>query len=221
MAMVFGLLLFTTGDLALSSQAKPEVEIESGALEGMPIAAAEVPDNDIVWKTVKGLLMIAGSLAFESFNVNYQKRILQTYELTSPAEMIYHLATIGCVLTVGITLVTAELFSAIAFVWTHLECLLYIFGFSLFGSAGTACVLLVIHHFDPMVAAMIITARKGVTVLSSYILIPKPVTVQHVLGGVLVFGSMFANAVLKNTTAPGGTSTKHKPQATEMAFRVD
>lgn len=58
-------------------------------------------------------------------------------------------------------------------------------------TAGTALVLQLVAQHSAVVAIVVTTARKALTLFASFFLFPKPIGLGHPLGAALVFGSVF------------------------------
>ncbi|ELR23853.1 UAA transporter family protein [Acanthamoeba castellanii str. Neff] len=184
MSMVAGLVLFTLGDYYVkidASSAVVEASLESSNLAAGDAAAgagaeaqSDPMEESFEWRTAKGVFLLFLSLIFEAINVNMQKKILVGYERSSPAELVFYNAFFGSLVTFVIVLVNGELFAAWEFAVTHPDCHFYVIGFALFSSCGVACAIMVLHNFDPMTIGIVVTGRKSITVLTSFILIPKP-----------------------------------------------
>lgn len=59
-------------------------------------------------------------------------------------------------------------------------------------------VLTLLEDFSPMFVGLVVVSKTALTVVSSFFLFPKPLTILHIVGCVLVFGSLFGHVVLKH-----------------------
>jgi len=119
--------------------------------------------------------------------------------------LVFYNAFFGSLVTFLIVLLDGELFTAWQFVSAYPVCHVYILGFSFFSSLGVGCAIMVLHHFDPMTIGIVVTARKSVTILASFILIPKPISIHHITGGMMVFLSLFVSTLWKSQEGAGKT----------------
>lgn len=182
-----GLILFTLGDMSISS-----------SLTSFGV------------QTGTGVTLLLGSISFEALQVNIQKRLFQDQQ-SSPAEMTFFISIFGSVfLYLGMFVINSEMLRAVTFMALHPECYLYAFLFCLFGYGGMIGVLYMLHYTDPMFVGLIVTSRKALTLVFSFLLFPKPLTFQHVFGSLLVFGSLFLHVYFSQSTASGGSNSGSK-----------
>lgn len=73
------------------------------------------------------------------------------------------------------------------------------FTYGFFGYFGTNFVLALIHMFDAFVAMTVTTCRKIVTIALSFLLFPKPFSIQYIIAGSLVFSGVSLQIFHKNT----------------------
>jgi len=155
-------------------------------------------------------------MASEAIVVNYQKKLLESHR-TSPVELLFYTSVFGSVfLFIIVTVFTSELFHALDFLVDHPECNLYAVLFSVFGyggnyyflfclcyfiltlSAGMFSVLTLLEDFSPMFVGLVVVSKTALTVVSSFFLFPKPLTILHIVGCMLVFGSLFGHVLIKH-----------------------
>lgn len=155
-------------------------------------------------------------MASEAIVVNYQKKLLESHR-TSPVELLFYTSVFGSVfLFIIVTVFTSELFHALDFFVDHPECNLYAVLFSVFGyggnyyflfclcyfiltlSAGMFSVLTLLEDFSPMFVGLVVVSKTALTVVSSFFLFPKPLTILHIVGCMLVFGSLFGHVLIKH-----------------------
>lgn len=61
-----------------------------------------------------------------------------------------------------------------------------------------------VKEFGGIVTVLVGNTRKAVTIVLSFVFFPKPMSPLYVWGGVLVFGSLVANAIMKERYGNGG-----------------
>jgi adenosine 3'-phospho 5'-phosphosulfate transporter B3 len=54
-----------------------------------------------------------------------------------------------------------------------------------------------VKEFGGITTVLVGNTRKAVTIVLSFLLFPKPTSILYVFGGILVFGSLIANAFMK------------------------
>jgi hypothetical protein len=65
-----------------------------------------------------------------------------------------------------------------------------------------------VKEFGGIITVLVGNARKAVTIFLSFFLFPKPMNNLYILGGVLVFGSLVANAIMKEKSNRSEKSEK-------------
>lgn len=74
-------------------------------------------------------------------------------------------------------------------------------------TAGTALVLQLVAQHSAVVAIVVTTARKALTLFASFLLFPKPLGLGHLVGAGLVFGSVFVARKSKAASKAAGGAT--------------
>lgn len=67
-----------------------------------------------------------------------------------------------------------------------------------------------VKEFGGITAVLVGNTRKAMTICLSFILFPKPISYLYALGGLLVFGSLTANAYMKELSS-GSRGKKEGP----------
>ncbi|CAN7109543.1 unnamed protein product [Brassica rapa subsp. narinosa] len=145
-----------------------------------------------------GILMISGALIMDAFLGNLQEAIFTMNPETTQARKhtkklrFYLMEMLFCSTVVGLPflfvpmVLTGELFRA----WTACSQHPYVYGVLVFEAMATfigqVSVLSLIALFGAATTALITTARKGVTLLLSYLIFTKPLTEQHGSGLLLI-----------------------------------
>ncbi|KAK1586667.1 hypothetical protein Q3G72_004865 [Acer saccharum] len=136
--------------------------------------------------SIIGVLMISGALVMDSFLGNLQEAIFTMNPDTTQMEMLFCSTVVGLPFLLAPMILTGELFTA----WNSCAQHLYIYGVLVFEAmatfVGQVSVLSLIAIFGAANTAMITTARKGVTLLLSYLIFTKPLTEQHGTGLLLI-----------------------------------
>ncbi|XP_013639003.1 PREDICTED: UDP-galactose/UDP-glucose transporter 2-like isoform X1 [Brassica oleracea var. oleracea] len=133
-----------------------------------------------------GILMISGALIMDAFLGNLQEAIFTMNPETTQMEMLFCSTVVGLPFLFVPMVLTGELFRA----WTACSQHPYVYGVLVFEAMATfigqVSVLSLIALFGAATTALITTARKGVTLLLSYLIFTKPLTEQHGSGLLLI-----------------------------------
>jgi adenosine 3'-phospho 5'-phosphosulfate transporter B3 len=74
-----------------------------------------------------------------------------------------------------------------------------------------------VKEFGGIVTVLVGNTRKAMTIVLSFILFPKPMSILYIGGGVLVFGSLVANALMKEKLMNSTGQKSSKREATFVA----
>uniref|UniRef100_A0A7C9CF72 Uncharacterized protein n=1 Tax=Opuntia streptacantha TaxID=393608 RepID=A0A7C9CF72_OPUST len=136
--------------------------------------------------SIIGVVMITGALVMDSFLGNLQEAIFTMNPETTQMEMLFCSTVVGLPMLIPPMVLTGELFRA----WTSCSQHPYVYGVLVFEAmatfVGQVSVLSLIALFGAATTAMVTTARKGVTLLLSYLIFTKPLTGQHGTGLLLI-----------------------------------
>ncbi|KEG07136.1 solute carrier family member b3 [Trypanosoma grayi] len=88
-------------------------------------------------------------------------------------------------------LLSGSIADSMHFASTHFEFIFLMFVCSLCNYGGTFFLLRIISEFNSSTATVVTSVRKMMTVLCSYVVYPKPFSVSHFIGVVLVMGGIW------------------------------
>ena len=153
-------------------------------------------------KMVTGVQLLLVAIVCDALVPNLQERLLAQLHITMDAMVFYSNLCALCILGVTIAF-SGELALAIAFcaanpvVWTILACQ------AIFGYCGLCCYLAIIRSAGGVMGVVTTSARKGLTLLLSFITFAKPFGIPHAAGlMLLVLGiGLIARAKQQRTVA--------------------
>ncbi|KAL1201640.1 UDP-galactose/UDP-glucose transporter 2 [Cardamine amara subsp. amara] len=158
-----------------------------------------------------GILMITGALIMDAFLGNLQEAIFTMNPETTQMEMLFCSTVVGLPFLFVPMVLTGEVFRA----WTACAQHPYVYGVLVFEAMATfigqVSVLSLIALFGAATTALITTARKGVTLLLSYLIFTKPLTEQHGSGLLLIAMGIVLKMVPMDSKSP--TKTQARPAA--------
>eukprot|EP01084_Bolivina_argentea_P126874 224526_1 len=146
--------------------------------------------------TLTGLVLVLTSLIFDSIHANYQEYALRKFKCNINELMIYSngiaafLSGIACILT-------QEIHEVIAFVKynPNIWFLMLIRSTSIY--VGAVAYLGLTKRFGAVSASEVTTARKVLTIITSYYLFPKPFITKHSFGSISFAFAIFASIYAK------------------------
>jgi adenosine 3'-phospho 5'-phosphosulfate transporter B3 len=149
-----------------------------------------------------GIMMITGALIMDAFLGNLQEAIFTMNPETTQMEMLFCSTVVGLPFLFVPMVLTGEVFRA----WTACAQHPYVYGVLVFEAMATfigqVSVLSLIALFGAATTALITTARKGVTLLLSYLIFTKPLTEQHGSGLLLIAMGIVLKMVPMDSKAP-------------------
>merc|ERR1712062_373149 len=143
--------------------------------------------------TMVGVVLVVSSLVFDSIHANFQEYALRKCKATSSELMIFSNG-VAAVLS-GIACITSgELYVVREFMTNNPDIWMLFIVRSMALYIGAVAYLTLTKRFGAVIASEVTTARKVLTIISSYYLFPKPFIIKHQVGS-LSFGLAIAASV--------------------------
>lgn len=141
--------------------------------------AAVVPEFNLT-----GIALIIGSLAGDSLHSNTQELVIGQMGATM-GELLLFTNAWAAALVFLLTVISSEFTPACKYMFHHdvVFPLLFLRVLATFG--GALCFLKLLKRFGAVVASMVTTGRKILTVIQSFILFPKPWTNNYLYAGLI------------------------------------
>ena len=99
-------------------------------------------------------------------------------------------------MTVAFT-ASGDLPAALAYALANPHALVLMVVYTFVAYLAITCHMALVEEFGGINTVLVGNSRKVMTILFSFLLFPKPVSVLYIFGGVLVFGSLIGNAYMK------------------------
>ncbi|KAL0479137.1 hypothetical protein AKO1_008011 [Acrasis kona] len=160
-------------------------------------ATTDVVEAGLGWDAFVGASMLFSALASDSVASNVQEKILQEMDRT-PTELIFWGHLVGACILVVVCVVVGQLFPAIEFCVKNPSILIALLFYAVLSYVGVQFVHTCTKSFGIIVTLTITSSRKVISVMLSYILFPKPLTLVHFFAIVLVFIGIFLRIYSKN-----------------------
>lgn len=152
------------------------------------------------WNLCIGLALMGGALAADAVIGNAQEYVMKKYQ-SSTSEMILYSKFWGFVYLGTTLLVSGKLVESFVFCWNNPQLYVYMVSFAVCGCLGEHFVMSLIRKWGALIAVVVTSLRKVLTVILSFIIFPKPLKPVFAVGMILVFVGMFLEAYAKNRTA--------------------
>jgi adenosine 3'-phospho 5'-phosphosulfate transporter B3 len=167
--LAVGLVVFTLGDISLKADFHPV-----------------------------GILLVIFSLVMNSVEGNMQEKGLSHYK-ASENEMVVWVYGFGALQILPFLLWNGELVDGFMFCKDNLYVLAQIVAHSLLGYFGIMFVLGLVRISSALTTVIVTSCRKALTVIFSFLLFTKPLSVYHVLGFLVFFSGVALNVYHKNS----------------------
>jgi adenosine 3'-phospho 5'-phosphosulfate transporter B3 len=146
---------------------------------------------------ITGIIMITCALMSDAVASNIQEKILKN-DGRSATELIFYGHLLGACMLIFVCVLTDQLFSAILYCYQHPYLILLMLGYSTLTYMGVQFVHTMTKLFGILVTLTVTSSRKVATVMLSFIIFPKPLTLTHLIAIILVFGGIFLRIYNKN-----------------------
>ncbi len=141
-----------------------------------------------------GIFLLCICLFVDGAILNIQEEIMHRY-LCQPSEILYYMYTGGSFIMLVLNVWSGELWEGLGVIlWekndlkrTYLPMLV----FTLTGFLSITCSSELVKHFGALTTSITSTMRRGLTLVVSFVLFPKPIYAQHFIGwGVFTVGAL-------------------------------
>merc|ERR1719217_225211 len=149
------------------------------------ISAADSDQGDSMY----GLALLVGFLAFDGFTSTFQEKLFKEHSTTKYNQMLY--INLFSAITSCISLLAFGGFSeAIAFCMAHPRLMIDASFLSAGAVGGQFFIYSMVKEFGALAFAATMNVRQVVSIILSYIMYTKPITLLQIIGLVLVFGAL-------------------------------
>merc|ERR1719235_2756564 len=150
------------------------------------ISAAHSDQGDSIF----GLALLVGFLAFDGFTSTFQEKLFKEHATTKHNQMLY-INTFSAVTSIITLVVTGGFAEAITFCSAHPRFMLDASMLSAGAVGGQFFIYSMVKEFGALAFAATMNVRQVVSIILSYILYTKPITLPQILGLAMVFGALF------------------------------
>jgi len=149
-----------------------------------------------------GIMLVSISVVADAFLPNFQEKV---FEHGSSRIEVTYFTNILCLvaMTVSFT-ITGDLPEAFAYATANPHALLLMVIYTFLAYIAITFHMALVQEFGGIVTVLVGNTRKAVTIVLSFILFPKPLSMLYFWGGMLVFGSLIGNAFCKEYYSGGG-----------------
>ncbi len=142
-----------------------------------------------------GIILVCISVVADAFLPNFQERVFS--EGSSRVEVTYYTNMLCLGFMTAAFSFTGDLPNAITYALANPHALLLMSIYTVVAYVAITYHMALVQEFGGIVTVLVGNSRKAMTIVLSFLLFPKPMSMLYVGGGVLVFGSLVGNAFMK------------------------
>ena len=152
--------------------------------------------------TLAGVIILLGYMMFDSFTSNWQSELFRTHQVSS-IQMMFGVNVFSCIFTVGSLLFRGALFTSLSFLFTHTDFALHAMLLSVCSAVGQLFIFYTIRTFGPIVFTLIMVTRQAMSIFLSCIFYHHILTMQALLGVLIVFIALLLRIYFKSNDKKG------------------
>lgn len=153
-------------------------------------------------RVVAGIMFVVISVVADAFLPNFQERV---FDQGSSRLEVTFFTNILCLIFMTITFTaTGDLPLAFSYAMANPHALYLMAIYTFLAYIAITFHMALVKEFGGIVTVLVGNMRKAMTIVLSFLLFPKPMSPLYALGGILVFGSLVANAFMKESMSSGG-----------------
>jgi adenosine 3'-phospho 5'-phosphosulfate transporter B3 len=154
-----------------------------------------------------GLVLVSLSTVADAINPNAQEKIFSMGASRLEVTLYNNIFTL-IVMTIT-TLASGDLVAVFRLACSSTTLSQYILLYIIVSYFAVSSYIRVIKKFGGVAAVLVATARKGLTLIMSFLIFPKPFSWYYVLGGVLAMGGMSVASSLDTGKKKSKTKIRH------------
>ena len=153
-----------------------------------------------------GILLVSISVVADAFLPNFQERV---FDHGSSRIEVTYFTNILCLMAMTVTFTaTGDLQEAFGYALANPNALILMAIYTFLAYIAITFHMALVKEFGGITTVLVGNTRKAITIVLSFILFPKPVSILYALGGIMVFGSLIGNAFMKERVMSSSGSKK-------------
>ena len=153
-----------------------------------------------------GIILVCVSVVADAFLPNFQERVFD--QGSSRIEVTYF-TNLLCIIAMSVFFsISGDLQQALVYALANPHAMYLMIVYTFLAYIAITFHMALVKEFGGIITVLVGNARKAVTIFLSFLLFPKPMNNLYILGGVLVFGSLVANAIMKEKSNRSEKSEK-------------
>lgn len=157
-----------------------------------------------------GIILVCISVLADAFLPNFQERVFDQGASRIEVTFFTNLFTLTA-MTFSFSL-SGDLQYAFAYATANPHAMWLMIVYTFIAYIAITYHMALVKEFGGITTVLVGNTRKAITIVLSFVLFPKPMSVLYIGGGVLVFGSLIGNAYMKDrVNAAKRALTNHSP----------
>jgi len=145
-----------------------------------------------------GIFLISLGVLFDAITCNFEEKRFFHLRKCSQAEVMTYASLFGCIWALFPLIASGDLGPCIQHAILNPQVVTWTAAFSTLGYASSILILVFIKHFGATEAEVVKSCRKVFTIVFSFILVSKPISAMHILGGFLFVVSIVLSIWVKS-----------------------
>jgi drug/metabolite transporter (DMT)-like permease len=148
------------------------------------------------FNVLAGISILLLALCFDSMLGNFQEKV-QKSKVCDELDLMYVQSLVGTALLLTWTTVSGEFAEGIEQCLSDTRVTIVLLSWALSNMGGIVVMLRIVGEFSAVTAVVLSLVRKFASIIVSYTLFPKPLSMPHAVGLVLVFSSVIMHSFRK------------------------
>jgi len=165
-----------------------------------------------------GLILLLGFLGFDGFTSTFQEKLFKEHKTSKYNQMLY-VNSCSSVVSAMSLVASGAAPKAIGFCFNHPQFAMHAMALSAAAVGGQYFIYSQVKEFGALIFAMTMNLRQIISILISYIMYTKPISIAQFFALCIVFGTLFFKSAL--AWMSGDTGKKSKVPPTETATSAE
>lgn len=145
---------------------------------------------------VAGIILVIISVVADAFLPNFQERVFDQGSSRLEVTFFTNLLTLTA-MSISFSL-SGDLQYAFSYATANPHAMWLLIAYTFIAYIAITFHMALVKDFGGVTTVLVGNTRKAITIVLSFLLFPKPMSVLYIGGGVLVFGSLVGNAFMKD-----------------------
>ena len=153
-----------------------------------------------------GIILVSISVIADAFLPNFQEKV---FDHGSSRIEVTFFTNILCLMAMTIAFTaTGDLQEAFGYALANPNAIVIMAIYTFLAYIAITFHMALVKEFGGIVTVLVGNTRKAITIVLSFLLFPKPVSILYAFGGIMVFGSLIGNAFMKERVMSSSGSKK-------------